>query len=163
MIKIKEAILNGYKSIYNRQVLFQDIFVKSNGLTLLNLLMTFKYHIRFLDPFGDDFSENSERFHGEADAYLWLKCRLMLSEYLHEEDNAVGHLSGAMFSLVGRVGSVEDVVKNGLLECEMFNDTETSCFFNFINIQKDLQCGKDSKQILKRLRVRRENIFSFSL
>lgn len=77
----------------------------------------------------------------------------MLCQYLFEEDNAVGRLSGPSLSLIGRVGSLEELLERASVECKMFNDFTTTHFLDFMKIQMDLKCGKNTIQILERLRV----------
>jgi len=87
------------------------------------------------------------------DCVSWLECRRVLSERLLHEDDAVGRLSGAALSFVGRVGNIRNYVKNALVECKIFNDSLTTCSLEFVKAQVQLKSGKNPQTILEKLRV----------
>ena len=108
--------------------------------------------------YQDNAKEIFDKGDTSIDCLTWLKCRRLLSSRLSDEDNAVGRLAGPK-SLVGRVGSFEEYVQNTLVECKIFNDTSSACVLKLLQIQNDLKCGKDTNDIVQRLKVREFSIF----
>ncbi|XP_066927211.1 cilia- and flagella-associated protein 54-like isoform X2 [Clytia hemisphaerica] len=106
-------------------------------------------------------NESFDKGDTSIDCLTWLKCRRMLSSRLSDEDNAVGRLAGPMLSLVGRVGSFEEYVQNALVECKIFNDTSSACLLKMLQIQSDLKCGKDTYDIIERLKELQEVLSSY--
>lgn len=134
------------------------IMIFSLTFFTIHICLAFRFCFCFLSSnsnsdIGGSFAQKYDKHDSEIDADMWLKCRLMLCGYLHQEDNAVGRLSGPTLSLVGRVGCLEDLLESALVECKMFNDSVTACLLQFLQIQVDLKCGRSVLQILDRLEV----------